>query len=332
MEEHRPYDRPIDMSMWRTSRRLLVVVLALMPIGCSSHSPLSTAPDNGAVTPNTSGAASVTSSPTVVTWRRPSREAVPAILAVDPVLKDVIVIEDGRTRPLHALDAVPADEPADVFGGIAVFGEHVYFTVWSGEPVVASIWKIPFQGGRAAKFADNAANPAISPDGQLIAFGTPIHRLVVREFATGRERVVDVGGLGTIRWSPDGRRIAITSWGEDASFVRLVNVDATELRVGEQWGNRALGSPVWLDNETLLATDTSGGGTNSPPFIVDVPSLRTTRLEGWPYFSCLDVSRSSGRLLGIVQQGSSPGGLQISGPEGQIETLPISVSYAQWAD
>jgi hypothetical protein len=312
----------------------LVVVLALVPIGCSSESPLSTAPDNGAVTPSTTGAASVTSSPTVVTWRRPSREAVPAILAVDPAIKDLIVIEDGQKRPLNALDAVPTHESADVFGGIEVSGEHVYFTVWSGEPVVASIWKIPFQGGRAAKFADNAANPAISPDGQLIAFGTgtPIHRLVVRELATGRERIADVGGLGTMRWSPDGRRIAITSWGEDASFVRLVDVDATELHVGEQWGNRALGSPVWLDNETLLATDTNGGGTNAPPFIVDVPSLRTTRLEGWPYFSCLDVSRSSGRLLGIVQQGSSPGALQISGPAGQIETLPMSFSYAQWAD
>ena len=314
-------------------RRRLLGVVAVVLAGCSSSSSLTTGPEEGPVVSVTSSP-TTTESPAAVTWRKASSDTVGAIVAIAPAIDDLIVIEDGRQRPLHVLDAVPNRESSNVFGAIAVSNGQVYFTIWQGEPAVPSIWKVPLAGGQAAKFADNAANPALSTDGRMIAFatGAPVHRLVVREFATGRERAAEVGSLGAMRWSPDSRRIAITGWGEDSSFVRLVDVDATELHVGELWGNRALGSPVWLDDKTLLATDTNGGGTNSPPFIVDVPSVRATRLEGWPYFSCLDVSRSSGRLLGIVQQGSSSGDLQVSGPDGQIETLPISVSYAQWAD
>ncbi|MEO8698287.1 MAG: hypothetical protein ABI658_32635 [Acidimicrobiales bacterium] len=326
------------MSLRRAPVRVCgLLCIAVSLAGCGA----SELPDGGNAAPaptsrtstTSSGSTATASLPTAVTWRTATSDAVPTIVAIDPAIDDLIVIEDGRPRPLHVLDAVPNRSAAHVFGAIAISAEQTYFTVWQGDPATPSIWKVPLAGGRATKFADNAANPAVSVDGQLIAFGAgvPVQRLVVRELATGRERSAEVGRLGTMRWAPDGQRIAITSWGEDASFVRIVDVDATGLRVGELWGNRALGSPVWLDNTSMLATDANGGGANAPPFIVDVSPLGMRRLEGLPYFTCVDVSRSTGRLLGIVQQGTSPGDLQISRPNGQIESLSISVSYAQWA-
>ena len=60
--------------------------------------------------------------------------------------------------------------------------------------------------------------------------------------------------------------------------------------------------------------------------------MHATALDGWPFFTCIDVSRSSGRLLGVVQQGAAAGDLQISDANGQIETRSIRVAYAQWAD
>jgi hypothetical protein len=275
--------------------------------------------------------------PAVATWRKSSSETTGPIVAIDPSANDLIVIEDRQARRLHVLDSDPNHGSARVLGAIAVTSGQVYFTIWHGDlgSAVPSIWKVALAGGRASMVVDNAANPAISNDGKMLAFGAfaPPTRLVVRELATGLDRTAEVAGLGIIRWSPNGRSLAFSlHGGADGSFVRFVDVDETGLQFDERPNIRALGYPVWLDNNTILATDADGGGGNYPPLVVDVATLRATAVDGLPPFTVTDVSRSNGRLLGIVQQGSNAGDLQISRPDGQFETLGVSVSYAHWAD
>jgi len=75
-------------------------------------------------------------------------------------------------------------------------------------------------------FLNSNAVPAVSPDGEYLAFGSPSRGLVIRSLKTGDERVVpsEVPPGGPSRWFPDGRSVLVFSnipQGPGPNFYRI---------------------------------------------------------------------------------------------------------------
>jgi TolB protein len=110
------------------------------------------------------------------------------------------------------------------------------------------------------------SHPALSPDGQLIAYLNPAGQLwLMRADGSDQRRLTQGGSPATPTWSPDGRRLAYTAWNDDYCYpgtqkcaitdIWTVNVDGTAER---KLLDRAL-SPVWSPGGSqLLYRDFAG--------------------------------------------------------------------------
>lgn len=86
----------------------------------------------------------------------------------------------------------------------------VYYTFGAGE---LSIWRVPGEGGQPVRLAKGLAwNPAMSPDGTMIAFAVfpdptvPTGKTAVMRFEGGEPKVLDLSSI-EVTWSPDGRAL-----------------------------------------------------------------------------------------------------------------------------
>jgi len=131
------------------------------------------------------------------------------------------------------------------------------------------IWKIPSLGGSPTMLLDNAADPAISPDGHWIAF--------VRSASSGTSQVftaplnapdkaapvtpVDVAGWGHTApaWSPDGKSIVFADW----QSIWVVSAAGGRARQITQ-GNMNDVRPVWTsDGRSIVFTSDGRDGTRA---------------------------------------------------------------------
>ena len=284
-----------------------------------------------------SATATATSSPSMPLvngrWPDPVRETVPMIVAVDSLSNDVITISGPEERKLNVRASLAEGTSARVAGPIAVAGLQAYFTMWVGLPAVPAIWVAPIAGGVSKPFRDNAFSPAMSSDGSRIAFATadPKTELVVRSLTTGKEIRLPILGLLDMRWSPDSSRLALTiGGGADGTFVRLIRVDSDGFGSVSPLSDRALGSPAWIDNGSIIAADADGGATHAPPMVVDVATMRVEALVDLPPFMSLDISRTSGRLLGLVGTPGGTGVLMFSADAGKFATMRPRLLSASW--
>ncbi len=102
------------------------------------------------------------------------------------------------------------------------------------------------------------SSPAMAPDGSGIAFlragaiwFAPLHTRAgtgTEPFVLARAR----GGLGSIRWSPDGRRLAFVSSRGTHAFVGVLDREAEEIRWMDPSVDRD-SNPVWSPDGTRLA-------------------------------------------------------------------------------
>jgi DNA-binding winged helix-turn-helix (wHTH) protein/Tol biopolymer transport system component len=136
------------------------------------------------------------------------------------------------TGESHLLPRPPALSPADAWFPSAWFPDGTRFLATSGhrttEGQIPSTWIVSVIGGAAALVRENALVQSVSPDGSVIAFTTGSFLTVSRGEIIGprhengeiwvmgahgenaRRLVPGYDGtyFGSVRWSPDGKRIA----------------------------------------------------------------------------------------------------------------------------
>ncbi len=113
-----------------------------------------------------------------------------------------------------------------------------------------AIWTVPFSGGEPQKLAVGSS-PAVSPDGQTVLF---IRSRQIWSVAFGEEaeKLFHIrGSARSVRWSPDGSKVAFVSARGDHSFVGVYDLEEETVRYLSP-GVESDGEPVWsLDGESI---------------------------------------------------------------------------------
>ncbi len=120
------------------------------------------------------------------------------------------------------------------------------------EGVSRDIWAIDFAGGEPRKLAEGAS-PAIAPTGDGVAFtrGGDIW-WVPLEGGDATALVKSRGSSGSLRWSPDGSKLAFVSGRGDHSFVGVYDRDSKTIAWLDPSVDRD-NNPVWSPDGERVA-------------------------------------------------------------------------------
>lgn len=115
-----------------------------------------------------------------------------------------------------------------------------------------ALWRVSLDGGAPVRLTQ-AANATMSPDGLGFAF-TRGGQIWYQSLEGEEPRVLARvrGGPGSLRWSPDGRRLAFVSARGTHAFVGVLELDTNTIR----WMDPGVDSdrdPVWSPDGTRLA-------------------------------------------------------------------------------
>jgi dipeptidyl aminopeptidase/acylaminoacyl peptidase len=119
--------------------------------------------------------------------------------------------------------------------------------------VEQAIWRVSAEGGEAVRLGPGSA-PAVSPRGDGVAFARK-GQILWAPLDASREPVALVqtrGGSGSLRWSPDGSKLAFVSNRGDHSFVGVYDMAGKTVR----WLAPGVDSdtqPAWSPDGTRVA-------------------------------------------------------------------------------
>ena len=121
----------------------------------------------------------------------------------------------------------------------------------NGENRNWDLWSVPVTGGKPTLVQRNAAWGSYSPDGKRLAYLSPIDEgdftgsgLWIKNVQGGTPKaLVRHGSLRSVRWSPDGTRIAYSN----GSAIYVVNAATGSTRKIGPGGN-----PEWLNDHRLI--------------------------------------------------------------------------------
>ncbi len=91
---------------------------------------------------------------------------------------------------------------------------------------------------------------ALSPDGAWLAFTAPDYRLGLHSLTTGAVRIVSVGDLSGLSWSPESRRLAVV--GQGGRRIWEVDVTGGEAPLPMPPGGQWVGFPEYLPDGDLV--------------------------------------------------------------------------------
>jgi len=133
-------------------------------------------------------------------------------------------------------------------------GHSILFQLPRGDPnkPVWDLWSVPVAGGKQTLVRRNAGWGGYSPDGKWLAYLSPVDpqsfaggELWITSIHGGTPRaLVRDGGLGWLRWSPDGTRIAYSDGGSPIYVVDAATGSTRKVADG--------GNPEWFDDHTLI--------------------------------------------------------------------------------
>src|SRR5690348_172711 len=121
------------------------------------------------------------------------------------------------------------------------------------EGVEQSIWVISADGGAPRKLGDGHS-PAISPKGDRVAFlyKDQIWWATLDGHEKAAQAVHAKGNAETLRWSPNGSKLAFVSDRGNHSFIAVFDPAAKSLRYLDPTVDRDVG-PVWSTDSTEIA-------------------------------------------------------------------------------
>ena len=187
------------------------------------------------------------------------------------------VSEKGGSRDIWVRQ-VSGGEPLQITHDAAVESDLVYapdgeslYYVTLG-PGLPTIWLIPALGGTPRKIVEGARYPSPTGDGKRLAYvrtSVPDFPLWVNRGSievsnpdgSGPRKLYEGSGIGSVSWSPDGRRLAFTA----APFfetrnLHILDVDsAREVQV-TRFPSGSIYSQAWLPgNRSLVFSRVSSG-------------------------------------------------------------------------
>ncbi len=152
-----------------------------------------------------------------------------------------------------------------------------------------AIWIVPVAGGTPRRLADGAA-PAVSPKGDRVAFvkGGQVWWVALDDSAAKPEQPIRARGrAATLRWSPDGARLAFSSRRGDHAFIGVYDVAAKSLRFVDPSVD-ADAEPVWSPDAARIAFLREAAATGVLPFTPE------RRAQPWS-IRVVDVATGAGR-------------------------------------
>jgi dipeptidyl aminopeptidase/acylaminoacyl peptidase len=120
--------------------------------------------------------------------------------------------------------------------------------------VEQDVWVVAVDGGAPRKLAEGRT-PAVSPDGSTVAYlkDDQIWIIDLRDPAAKAQQLLHTrGGIGGLRWSPDGKWLAFTSGRSDHGFVGVYSFAEKTLRYLDPSTDIDI-APVWSPDSRYVA-------------------------------------------------------------------------------
>ena len=264
-------------------------------------------------------------------------------------VRNGLISPDGKyllyldSKGIH-IKAIDTDEIRNIPQPDALRGQRIELGAWSSDgirflvnarPAVTdpavltdrdfSIWDFSVRGGTARMLRDSAWAWSFSPDGSLIAFGTNKGKVGPREIwlmdSSGENarklfESGDESAIGTVSWSPDGRRITyIRDQGPEITTLSrdLKGNPPTIFGLSPELKGRDINHGLSLpDGRAILSVTEEGIMGNTCNFWIEEMNPATgkttaRRLTNWTGF-CMDPTSvtADGKKLAFLEYAGHP--------------------------
>ncbi len=164
------------------------------------------------------------------------------------------------------------------------------------EGVTQAVWIVPCEGGEPRRLGEGG-EPAVSPRGDRVAFvkGGKILAAPLDGSAEAKELLQARGKAGTLRWSPDGGRLAFVSDRDDHAFIGVYDVAAKTVRYLDPAVDTDM-EPTWSPDGRSVAFIRLPSAPGEPRFV--------PHRSGPPWsIRVADAGTGRGRLVWQAREG-----------------------------